>query len=163
LAGFGEQHLPGLAGQLVEPAGLADMTEWEEVQADYRGVGYSIGRHVVAYFRPRLERLKALSAEHLPGVRPGKIVRIGGLVIVRQRPETASNLVFFTLEDETGLMNAIVYPATYERYRRVLRGEPLVVLEGRLQSQDGVLHVLVQRAAPLVPVPPVAVPSHDFH
>jgi DNA polymerase III alpha subunit len=69
-----------------------------------------------------------------------------------------------TLEDETGLLNAIVYPQTYERLRRVLRGEPLIVVEGPLQKQDGVTHILVRRAWPLVPVPPVAtVPSHDFH
>jgi DNA polymerase III alpha subunit len=164
LAGFGEGHLPGLADQVAEPADLPAMSEWEEVQADYRGLGYSIGRHVVAYFRPRLDRMRAIPADKLIGQKRGLVVRAGGLVIVRQRPETASNLVFMTLEDETGLLNAIVYPQTYERLRRVLRGEPLIVLEGPLQKQDGVTHIMVRHAWPLVDVPPVArVPSHDFH
>jgi error-prone DNA polymerase len=140
------------------------MSEWEEVQADYRGLGYSLDRHVVAYFRSRLDQWRAIAAKDLSGKPRGLVVRAGGLVIVRQRPETASHLMFMTLEDETGLFNAIVYPQTYERLRRVLRGEPLVVVEGPLQKQDGVTHVLVRRAWPLVPAPPVArVPSHDFH
>ncbi len=85
-------------------------------------------------------------------------------MIVRQRPETAGHLVFLTLEDETGLFNAIVYPQTYERLRRVLRGEPLIVVEGPLQAQDGVTHILVRRAWSLTRAPTLArVPSHDFH
>jgi DNA polymerase III alpha subunit len=173
LAGFGPQHLPGLAEQVATPADLPPMTEWEEVQADYRRLGYSLGRHVVSYFRPRLDRLGALPAVHVPRGRRGVVVRAGGLVIVRQRPETASHLVFFTLEDETGLFNAIVYPQTYERLRRILRGEPLITVEGPLQLQDGVAHVLVRRAwsltwgaGPPGAGPPAAglprVPSHDF-
>ncbi len=148
LAGFGQRHLPGLAEQVVATAPLPAMTEWEEVQAEYRGVGYAIGRHVVSYFRPRLPASRpgrrptspslGRGGEGVPGSQPkggprrggprrggGLVVRAGGLVIVRQRPETASHLVFLTLEDETGLFNAIVYPQTYERRCRVLRGEPL--------------------------------------
>jgi error-prone DNA polymerase len=164
LAGFGAQHLPGLSEQLAEGAALPPMTAWEEVLAEYRGLGYSIGRHIVSFFRPRLRRWRAVSAAELGRLRRGLVVRAGGLVIVRQRPETASNLVFLTLEDETGLFNAIVYPHTYERYRRVLRGEPLLVIEGPLQVQDGVTHLLVRRAWPLTRDPSLArVPSHDFH
>jgi error-prone DNA polymerase len=170
LAGFTGGHLPGLAAQVAEPAELPPMSEWEEVQADYRGLGYSIststgeGRHVIAYFRPRLDRWRAVAAAELPRLRRGLVVRAGGMVIVRQRPETAAHLMFLTLEDETGLLNAVVYPATYERLRGVLRGEPLVVLEGPLRKQDGVTHILVRRAWPLTQDPSIArVPSHDFH
>jgi len=164
LAGFGERHLPGIAEQIAEAAALDPITDWEEVQADYRGLGYSVGRHVVSYFRPRLNQWRAVPAHELSDQRRGLVVRAGGLVIVRQRPETASHLVFMTLEDETGLLNAIVYPQTYERLRRILRGEPLIVVEGPLQKQDGVTHILVRRAWPLLQAPPVArVPSHDFH
>jgi error-prone DNA polymerase len=145
------------------------MTDWEEVQADYRGVGYSVGRHVMSYYRPRLDRWRALSSAQIAEqistgrLRRGVHVRVGGLVIVRQRPETAGNVLFMTLEDETGLLNAIVYPAVYERLRPILRGEPLLVVEGPLQVDDGVTHVLVRRAWPLVEVPGVTVRSHDFH
>ena len=164
LAGFGPAHLPGLAPQIAVPTPLPPMTEWEEVQADYRGTGFSIGRHVVSYFRPRLDRLGARRAAELPEGKRGVVTRAGGLVIVRQRPETASHLVFFTLEDETGLFNAIVYPQTYERLRRVLRGEPLIVLEGPLQVQDGIVHLRVRRAWSLTQdAATPSVPSHDFH
>jgi error-prone DNA polymerase len=164
LAGFTERHLPGLADQVAEDAGLPPMSEWEAVQADYRGVGFSLDRHVVAFFRPQLDRWRAVRAADLPHQKRGLVVRAGGLVIVRQRPETASHLVFLTVEDETGLLNAIVYPTTYERLRRVLRGEPLIVIEGPLQLQDGVAHILVRRAWPLVQDTAIArVPSHDFH
>jgi error-prone DNA polymerase len=165
LAGFGARHLPGLAPQLAEPAALPPMTDWEALQADYRGIGFSVGRHVVAAFRPRLDRLGARTAVALAREpKRGLVVRTGGLVIVRQRPETASHLVFLTLEDETGLSNAIVYPQTYERLRRILRGEPLVLLEGPLQVQDGVVHVLVRRAWSLTRGDALPrVPAHDFH
>ena len=164
LAGFTASHLPGLAAQVAQDAPLTPMTEWEEVQSDYRGLGYSIGRHVVSYFRPRLDRWRAVPAARLPAQRRGRTIRAGGLVIVRQRPETASHIVFLTLEDETGLFNAIVYPAVYERLRPTLRGEPLIVLEGPLQLDEGVVHVLVRRAWPLVQDASVPrVPSHDFH
>jgi error-prone DNA polymerase len=164
LAGYHDGHLPALAEQVAETADLAPMGEWETMQADYRGIGYSVGRHVVSFFRPRLDTLRARKATDLHGLRRGLVVRAGGMVICRQRPETASNLVFMTLEDETGLLNALVYPATYERYRRVLRGEPLLVIEGPLQVQDDVTHILVRRAWPLVDGQAVKpVPSHDFH
>jgi error-prone DNA polymerase len=134
------------------------------VQADYRGLGYSVGRHVVSYFRPRLDRWRATPAARLAAQRNGRTVRAGGLVIVRQRPETAADLVFFTLEDETGLFNAVVYPPVYERLRPTLRGEPLIVLEGPLRVEEGVAHIMVRRAWPLVQDASVArVPSHDFH
>jgi error-prone DNA polymerase len=170
LAGFSTAHLPGLAEQLVEDGGLPPMSDWEEVQADYRGLGYSVGRHVLAYYRPRLDRWRALSSAELAKrvgngrLRRGVHVRAGGLVIVRQRPETAGNVLFMTLEDETGLLNAIVYPNTYERLRPTLRGEPLLVVEGPLQVQDGVAHILVHRAWPIVQdTGTPTVKSHDFH
>ncbi|HET7767978.1 MAG TPA: PHP domain-containing protein, partial [Chloroflexota bacterium] len=164
LAGFGHQHLPGLAEQIATKPTLTPFNEWEEVQADYRGLGYSLHRHVISFYRPRLNRLRALSAVQLQTAKRGLIVKAGGLVIVRQRPESAGRVLFLTIEDETGLFNAIVYPNAYERLRQVLRGEPLLVIEGPVQLQDGVVHILVRRAWPLAAAERVAaVPSHDFH
>jgi error-prone DNA polymerase len=164
LAGFGPRHLPGLAPQVAEVAALDPMSEWDEVQADYRGVGFSLGRHVVTYFRSHLERLGARTAVALAQGKRGLVVRAGGLVIVRQRPETAGHLLFLTLEDETGLFNAVVYPQSYERLRRVLRGAPLIVVEGPLRVQDSVVHILVRRAWSLTQDASLPrVPSHDFH
>ncbi|HEU5316756.1 MAG TPA: DNA polymerase III subunit alpha, partial [Chloroflexota bacterium] len=123
LAGFGAQHLPGLAEQVATRADLAPLGEWEEVQADYRGMGYSVGRHVISYFRPRLDRQRALSAAALLKAKRGLVIRAGGLVICRQRPSTASGVTFMTMEDESGFVNLVVWPAVYERYKRLIKTE----------------------------------------
>lgn len=173
LAGFGQGHLPGLADQLVTRPALAPMTDWEEVQAEYRTLGYAPGRHAIAYLRPSLVAQRAFTADSLGKQRHGRLVRAGGLVICRQRPETAGGVLFLTVEDETGLFNAIVQPPVYERLRRVLRGEGLLVLEGPLQLNDGTVHIMVRKAWPLRPETPtgttrshtgelVGVRSHDF-
>ena len=88
-------------------------------------------------------------------------MRVAGSVIVRQRPGTAKGFVFLSLEDETGIANVIVTPQLFARRRLLLVTAPLLVVEGILQSQDGVLSVRARRVAPL-PVRGHAVPSHDF-
>jgi len=153
LAGVsGPRHVPGLAPLLAEEAALIPMTPWEETRAEYHGLGLSTDRHVIEYFRPTLEARRCVHADELPGLRPNQIIRVGGLVITRQRPETAKDFTFMTIEDETGLVNAIVAPAVYRRYRPVVRGEPLVILEGKLQKDDGwggALNLIVRRCWPL--------------
>ncbi len=168
LAGVGPAYLPGLAEQLVTRPDLEPMSAWEEVQAEYRTLGYAPNRHAVAWLRPTLEGHGAVTAAGLVRQRHGRVARAGGLVICRQRPETAGGVLFLTVEDETGLFNAIVQAPVYERLRRVLRGEGLVVLEGPVQQRDGTTHLMVRQAWPLRPGGAVAVPSpvgvrsHDF-
>jgi error-prone DNA polymerase len=168
LAGIGPAYLPGLAEQLVTRPDLEPMSAWEEVQAEYRTLGYAPNRHAVAWLRPALDDQGAVTAAGLVRQRHGRVARAGGLVICRQRPETAGGVLFLTVEDETGLFNAIVQAPVYERLRRVLRGEGLVVLEGPVQQRDGTTHLMVRQAWPLRPGGTVAVPSpvgvrsHDF-
>ena len=93
--------------------------------------------------------------------RCARLVRIAGSVIVRQRPGTAKGFVFLSMEDETGVMNAIITPDTYNRYRLVVVGEPFLLIDGGLQNQDGVVSVKAGRVEALPAG--AAAESHDFH
>ena len=163
LAGLGGPgRLPGLADAVAEPAALPAMDAWDTTRADYAGLGLSPDRHLVAFYRARLRADDVLAATQLAGVRAG-IVRVGGLVICRQRPETARGFLFMTLEDETGLVNVVVRPDVYRAHRQAVRGEPLIVVEGVLAREDGATNVLARRAWPLPHDPSArAVPSHDY-
>jgi len=177
LAGLsGPGHLPGLADQLAETADLPAMDAWESTRADYAGLGLSPDRHLVSFYRPRLRLYNVRTATELDRVRAGP-VRIAGIVICRQRPETANDFMFMTLEDETGLVNVIVQPRIYHAQTRALRGEPLLMIEGILQREGRVLDVIARRAWPFtvldgaaatLPPPdqsaPTArsVPAHDY-
>jgi error-prone DNA polymerase len=138
------------------------MTPEERLVADYRGTELTVGPHPLAFRRPDLQRLGVVPAAGLARVPDGRQVRVAGAVIVRQRPGTAKGFVFLSLEDETGIANAIVRPALFERERAALVHEPFLLVEGTLQHQDGVISVRATRIAPLPPFP-AAVPSHDFH
>jgi error-prone DNA polymerase len=90
-------------------------------------------------------------------------VEVAGLVIVRQRPETAHGIVFVSLEDETGIANLVVMPDVYERYRPVVRGSPFLVARGRLERNGRVLNVRVDALAPLAFAPSVGERARNFH
>jgi len=95
--------------------------------------------------RRRLETRGVLRCEELAGVASGRRVTVAGLVLVRQRPGTASGVVFMTLEDETGIANIIVWPKVFERLRAVVIGGRFVAVTGKLQSESGVIHVVAER------------------
>lgn len=141
---------------------LDPMTITERVDADFRGTGLTIGKHPVAYHRPKLNRLKALRAIDIRQLENGNFVRVAGWVIVRQRPGTAKGFVFLTLEDETGVSNIIVTPQLFDRYRLELVNHPFLLIEGLLQNQDNVISVKASRIEPL-PFKVAAAPSHDFY
>jgi error-prone DNA polymerase len=145
-----------------EPSPLREMTTEEELVADYRGMALTVGPHPLAFRRTALARQGITPAAGLAALADGQRVRVAGQVIVRQRPGTAKGFVFLSLEDETGVANAIVRPPLFERQRAVLVHEPFLVVEGILQHQDGVLSVRAQRVRPLVPLD-TRVPAHDFH
>ena len=157
---------PGeLYEQLPEQDGnspLESMTITERVDADFQGTGLTIGKHPVAYHRPKLNRLKAMRAVDIRKLRHGHFVRVGGWVIVRQRPGTAKGFVFLSLEDETGVSNIIVTPQLFDRYRRELVNHPFLLIEGLLQNQDNVVSVKASRIEPL-PFKVAATSSRDFH
>ena len=141
---------------------LAQMNWEERLVADFQGTGLTVGKHPMSYHRERLARMKVLSAEELRWTGGGKHVRIAGCVIARQRPGTAKGFVFLSIEDETGIANAIISPQLYEKHRVVVSTERFLVVEGKLQNQDGVIHVRADRVQSLN-MNRVAAPSHDFH
>jgi error-prone DNA polymerase len=120
---------------------LRPMTEAERLVADFAGTGLSVGRHPMALRRDELAMRGVLRAVDLRAIRQSRRVRVGGMVITRQRPGTAKGFVFLTLEDETGIANIIVRPDLFTRDRLVIVEEPFLIVEGVLQNQDGVTSV----------------------
>ena len=136
------------------------MTRLERVQADFRTMALTTGAHPMKLLRAQLPGLA--SAADLAGMKSGARVRIGGAVITRQRPGTAKGFCFITLEDETGCANAIVRPALFERLRLVINLEPALIITGRLQSEEGVIHVQAEKIERLPDLGLPAQSSHDF-
>jgi error-prone DNA polymerase len=118
------------------------------------------GAHPMALLRPRLT--DTWSAAALKAVPDGSRVTIAGAVICRQRPGTANGFVFVSLEDETGIANAVVLPQLFERDRLIITQEPALKITGRLQNVAGVIHVRAERIAPLRESDLPAQASHDF-
>ncbi len=137
------------------------MTLLERLRADYEHLSLTVGAHPMRLARPRLEGVTP--AGELRDARAGARVKVCGSVITRQRPGTAKGFCFITLEDETGLANAIVRPRLFEEARLVINLEPALVITGRLQNEKGVIHVMAERIEGMpdlgLPVPA----SHDYH
>jgi error-prone DNA polymerase len=143
------------------PSPLPEMSHDERVVADYRGASLTIGRHPLARRRAELAARGIASAAELGRQEHGRRVRVGGAVIVRQRPATAKGLCFGTLEDETGFANVVFMPDFYRAHRAVITGHALLEVEGVVQSRDGVVTVRAERVRPLFAEAPVP-PSRDF-
>jgi error-prone DNA polymerase len=141
---------------------LAQMNLAERMNADFRGTGLTIGTHPVAVHRSELNKLGATRAIDIYQFRNGRAIRVGGWVIVRQRPGTAKGFMFLTLEDETGVANIIVTPQLFDKNRIALVDHPFLLIEGILQNQDNVVSVKAKRIRPLS-FKIAAAPSHDFH
>lgn len=140
---------------------LEIMTHVERLRADYRGMGLTTGSHPMRRLRPRLPGV--CRAADLAHGRDGQRLTVAGSVICRQRPGTAKGFVFISLEDETGIANAVVTPAMFEKNRLVISQEPFLTIRGVLQNQEGVIHVKAEKIEPLYePEMPTAA-SHDFH
>ena len=157
-----------------EGVSFPERTEHEQTLLDHFVLGFSLGQHLVEHYRRRLRALGVIPSHELARGRDGSEVRVGGIVVCRQRPGTAKGFVFLTLEDEHGLINVIVRPDVYQQYHDVLRGQPLVAIAGRLQRAFGTVNVLATRAialdphvpdsapSPTSPTIPVGVRSHDY-
>jgi len=124
---------------------LAAPSEGEEIVADYAAVGLTLGRHPLALLRERLRADSLMSASELGLAANGAAVRTAGIVLMRQRPATASGVVFVTLEDESGQVNVIVWESVGRAQRRALIESRLLEVHGELQSQDGVRHLIARR------------------
>jgi error-prone DNA polymerase len=124
---------------------LRAMDSGERLQADYAGMGLTIGPHPMALRRGDLSLRGVMRASDLPAARNGRRVRVAGMVITRQRPGPAKGFVFLTLEDETGISNIIIRPDLFDRERMVVIRQPFLIVDGVLQHQDGVLSVRAER------------------
>jgi error-prone DNA polymerase len=144
------------------PSPLQPMSHEERLVADFRGTGLTVGPHPMAYRREWLNAMGIRRAIELRDIPSGKRLRIGGCVIVRQRPGTAKGFVFVSLEDETGVANAIIAPDLFHNNRLLLASEKFLAIEGILQNQDNVISVKAERVLPLF-VTKAETVSHDFH
>jgi error-prone DNA polymerase len=144
------------------PSPLQPMNHEERLVADFRGTGLTVGPHPVAYRRGWLNAMGIRRASELRDLPSGKRLRIGGCVITRQRPGTAKGFVFISLEDETGVANAIIAPDLFQSNRLLLASEKFLAIEGILQNQDNVISVKAERVQPLF-VTKAETVSHDFH
>ena len=131
---------------------LPPMPTGAHIVEDYRRLSLSLKGHPVAFMRRRLDARGVLRCEQLAGVASGARVAVSGLVLVRQRPGTASGVVFMTLEDETGIANVIVWPKVFEKLRAVVIGARFVAVTGKMQSESGVIHVVAERMEDLTPM-----------
>jgi error-prone DNA polymerase len=150
-----------LKDETASPSPLPEMSSFAETMADYEGTGLTTGVHPVQHLRADLDRNRIVPASQLERYPHGDRVRTAGSVIVRQRPGTAKGMLFLTLEDETGMSQAIVSPDLLQNNRKLIVGSPGLVVEGVLQKKDGTLSVKAERFWRLTDVVPGG--SHDFH
>ncbi len=154
-----------LAGRLAPepPAMLAEPAAAEEVASDYASTGLSERAHPISFLRAALAARGARTARELARMRDRAAVEVGGIVIVRQRPETAAGITFVSLEDETGIANLVVMPDVYERFRPLVRNSPFLLARGRVERKGRVVNLQVRELLPLRPAEEVRTPSRDFH
>ncbi|HEX8041901.1 MAG TPA: error-prone DNA polymerase [Chryseosolibacter sp.] len=124
---------------------LPAMTLGEHVVQDYASMSLSVKAHPVSFIRSELEKFRILPASRLARAKNGERVKVAGLILVRQRPGTASGICFITLEDETGNANLVVFPQLFDKYRKEIIQSRLLMVEGHLQREGEVVHVIVKR------------------
>ena len=122
---------------------LPRMTLGQEVAEDYASLRLTLRRHPLALLRPWLDR-RVVKAERLAAIDDGRRVEVAGLVLVRQRPGTASGVIFITIEDESGVANLVVWPAVFERFRRIVLGAQLMLVRGKVQKEGLVIHIVAE-------------------
>ena len=137
------------------------MSDDERLEADYAGMGLTIGPHPMALRRGEMSLRGVLRAVDLPHAKNGRRVRVAGMVITRQRPGTAKGFVFLTLEDETGISNVIIRPDLFDRQRMTVIRQPFLIVDGVLQHQEGVLSVRAEHVEGIAGA--ASVDAHDFY
>jgi error-prone DNA polymerase len=141
---------------------LQAMSAEERLVADFRGTGMTVGPHPMQYHRAQMDKLRIHKACELGRIPNGQYLRIGGCVIARQRPGTAKGFVFLSLEDETGVANAIINPQLFQKNRLLITSEQFLMIEGILQNQDNVISVKAAHVGALS-ITRAPTSSHDFH
>jgi len=148
---------------------LPKMTAAEHVIQDYGTTALSLKAHPLSFIREKLRLLHMLSAQELDTIKDGTPVKVAGLVLVRQRPGTATGICFITIEDETGCCNLVVFQKLFEQYRKEILRAKLLMVEGKLQREGEVVHIIVQRCFDLskllaqLSVPEDGVALHPVH
>jgi error-prone DNA polymerase len=146
-----EEDLPLFAAARTSPLGeesavtLPALSLGEHVLTDYALTRLSLKSHPMALLRPSFTHGGYIRAQDLTGVKPGCVVNIAGIVLIRQRPGSANGVIFSTLEDETGIANIIVWPKIFERFRRIVLGARLLGVRGVVQSEQTVIHVIARQ------------------
>jgi error-prone DNA polymerase len=161
-----EKLPPLLSGTTFDEAApaLSAPTEGQDILADYRALGLTLRRHPLALLRGRLQRQRLVPAADVSRSPHGRLARTAGIVIGRQRPDTASGVVFVTLEDETGATNVIVWRDLGDRQRRELLGSRLLAVYGRVEREGEVVHLIAGRLVDLSPMlGELPARSRDFH
>ncbi|WP_417791033.1 error-prone DNA polymerase [Stutzerimonas xanthomarina] len=165
VAGF-EPQLRLFAEQVQTPEAAVPLplpSVGEELMTDYATLGTTLGPHPLALLRDQLRSRRCRSSRELVEVEHGRLVSVAGLVIGRQRPQTASGVIFVTLEDEFGMINVVVWHDLAERQRRVLVQSQMLRIDGHLESANGVRHVIAGRLSDLTPMlTGLDVRSRDF-
>jgi error-prone DNA polymerase len=143
---------------------LSAPTEGDDIVGDYATMGLTLRRHPLALLREKLKKRRIRTATEVAQSRNGQFIRAAGIVTCRQRPATASGVIFVTLEDETGYVNVIVWNDLADRQRKELIGSRLLEVSGELQREGRVVHILARRLADLSPMlGRLSTSSHDFH
>ena len=149
--GGGNRQLALPLEPTAETPDLPAQTAWEQMLADYKHTSLSVGVHPLQLLRPHLPAGVTTSAE-LPETPNGTLIELAGMAVARQRPATANGVVFMLLEDEYGQANLIVPPPVYERYRAIVRGEPLLLARGKLERHGRNVNLLVASLESLGPL-----------
>ncbi len=162
-----EQQLPlfaGVSAPSEEILSLPAPSQGEDLLTDYVTLGTTLGPHPLALLRQALRAIRCKSSRELQAVEHGRPVSIAGLVIGRQRPQTASGVIFVTLEDEFGLVNVVVWHDLAERQRRVLVQSQMLRIDGHLETVEGVRHVIAGRLTDMTTMlTGLDIRSRDFH
>jgi error-prone DNA polymerase len=148
-----------------QKVGLPDLHPTEQLSLDYARMGLSVDDHPMRHLREEMNKLRVKRAQDLRKLKAGAQVRVAGLVIGRQRPETASGVTFMTLEDETGLVNLIVHKKVFDEQYQVARHAQMVLVSGKVERDGDVIHVLAREFQRLQLPSGEALParSRDFH
>jgi error-prone DNA polymerase len=150
------------AGLVETPSPLAAMNPIERLQADFANSGLSIGSHPMRFYRERLNTMRVTPAAQVKNIPDGRFIRVAGAVICRQQPGTAKGFVFLSIEDETGIANAILKPDVFDRLRVTVLNNPYLIVDGILQNTRGVASIKATEARPCIMPTTAAAASHDF-
>ena len=121
------------------------MTPGREVVEDYSHIGLTLRDHPLSFLRDELQTRHVMTCADARGMRDGRLTRVAGLVLVRQKPGSAKGVMFITIEDETGVANLVIWPSLYERQRRIVLSATLLAVDGKVQREGEVVHIVATK------------------